>query len=79
MKKVKYILAAEVSYSTLTIGKVYDVISQEHDLVVEYHSIYLLNDLGLKDWYFVNAFDGRPEFIDVTHEYRNEVIKCILE
>lgn len=79
MRKVKYIPATHLAYSRLTIGKVYDVISYEYDLKLNCNIIYIRNDEGVTDWYFASIHNDVSVFIDVTHEYRNDVINEILE
>lgn len=62
----------------LTKGKIYDVIKTKinnHFLV-----ILVLNDLGEEKWYITKGpLSGKPYFIDVTSEYRDEVIDGILK
>ncbi len=81
MRKVKYVHSDpsvdEMFYDQLTDGKVYDVIRYDHELRYD-DSVTILNDLGDRDTFFIYSNEGILEFIDVTTEYRDEVINNIL-
>lgn len=73
MRKVRYIqVDSHISYYSLTNNKVYDVINNRNDILT------LLDDDGFKDYFTLHKNDGVSEFIDVTSEYRSEVIDSIL-
>ncbi len=79
MKKVKYEPSSNVVYIKLTKGKVYDVFNYICDPVNRNDDmITILNDEGVKDTFFIYSNEGILEFIDVTTEYRDEVINNIL-
>lgn len=79
MKKVRYIPTTTLMYNVLTPYKVYDVINYELNLKLKCHVIYILDDSGIKNFYFFSIHDVSPVFIDATSEYRNEIIDEILE
>lgn len=72
MKKVKY-SPERFRNPYLTPGKVYDV------LVIDQDVIYVANDVDIIDYYFIRNINLVVEFVDVTAEYRNEVINGILK
>lgn len=62
----------------LTKGKIYDVIKTKFNK--HYLTILILNDLGEEEWYITKGpLSRQPFFIDVTSEYRDEVIDGILK
>lgn len=69
----------------ITYGKVYDLL--EYLIYYEYvkyndpseDSIVIVNDEGISRTYSLYDFDQNPIFIEVTLEYRNEIIDEILE
>lgn len=78
MRKVKYTpIIGDLKYRNLTSGKIYDIISYNSDSHKGYICIWLLNDDGIEDWFLYT--NDVSEFIDVTSEYRSEIIDCILE
>lgn len=75
MKKVRYTPADPITYINLTVNKIYDVITYTTGTIT------LLDDDGIRD-YFPRYSDEQYktlEFIDATHEYRDEVINEILK
>lgn len=73
MKKVIY-YGDETFYQHLTNAKVYDV--TWYSLSDNYFKVKVINDDD-KDTLYM-SFYSNPTFIDITSEYRNEVIDEIL-
>lgn len=72
IKKVK---CKNAGYAGLTINKVYDVVEYIPTLSdLSYDRIIIINDYEMESDYFYRAW----LFLDVTSEYRNEVIDNIL-
>lgn len=73
MRKVRYIPEENMAaYKSLTINKVYDVIDYVDRTIV------LLADDGVVKYFYMYSGYETLEFINVTHEYRNEIIDNIL-
>ena len=73
MRKVRYEPANHMYYALLEAGKVYDVLKDVDN------GILIVNEIGEKEYYDNHSDFGVLEFIDVTKEYRNEIINSILE
>ncbi len=73
MKKVKYVGRLR---AYLTNGKIYDVMEYSR---YNYTYIKICNDNGEVYDYPMSYEAGRTDFIDVTAEYRNDIISSILE
>ncbi len=74
MKKLKYITKMPAQYG-LTNGKVYTVVGTiKSGLGSLYDKVILINDKGEKDCFSPLFF-----FVDVTKEYRSEIIDDILK
>lgn len=69
--KVRYI-PIDGCYVKLTSHKVYEVIKYKNN------HIKIFNDEGSLVYYCIYSFDSKLEFIDVTRQYRNEIIDGIL-
>lgn len=76
MKKVRYVPCGDLSYGELTIGKVYDVIHYSK------YTIRIIDDNNAWNVFFISSITPTgsiDEFIDVTPEFRNELIDDILK
>mgnify|MGYP001566120820 CR=1 FL=1 len=81
MNRIRYIPSDLKSYSRLTPYKVYDVLCFS-DVIHSNNipdSIVITNDDGEVEHFFTHSDDDVLEFIEVTIEFRNEVIDEILE
>ena len=87
MRKFKWIYENKsLGYTQdITYGKVYDLLEYlTYYEYVQYNdptedSIFIVNDEGIYRTYNLYDFDNNPIFIEVTLEYRNEVLDEILE
>lgn len=83
IKKVKFVASLEKGQRTgLTPNKVYDVldyntVNKKEIINNIVHNIEIVNDYGSR-WVYYMVSDGMDLFIDVTREYRNELIDGIL-
>lgn len=72
--------------SIITVGKVYDVLEFLSKLRDIDDSVYIINDKGRRNCFHIHHLEsdgcsfmlGDPMFIDVTTEFRNEIIDEIL-
>ena len=76
MIKAKYITG--YGGNSLTINKIYDVFDLIN--IENYNRILIENDQGIKGWYStIGSITGKNLFIDVTTEYRSDIINDILK
>lgn len=72
-----------MGYKDVTVGKIYDVISIDIDVVGGidgmYTNINIINDDGIEGKYYIHSPFDKDVFKDVTTMYRNEIINDILD
>ena len=77
VKKVKFV-GSKTNYRHLTINAVYDVIKYTPSEKEFWDSVTIMGYEGEEHYHYMYDGDDRPVFINVTHEYRNEIINEIL-
>lgn len=76
--KVRYI-AERYLDNRFTVGKVYDVVKYYKSNGNRNDRVILIDDIGNEVISYMTEIFGRKIFLDVTLEYRNDVIDLILE
>lgn len=74
MRRLKYSPMAGLTYKRLTINKVYEVVNISKNV----NKVELINDENEPEIFNIYLSDNYNDFIDVTAEFRDDIIDDIL-